>query len=160
MRSTMTRAEARAQGLRHFYSGEPCRHGHNGIRYTQSGACYACIKASVDQMRNEFKAAQEADVARPELIRFIKETLIVNVRLPEAQVRSLGSIVAGMLSARFPLLVAHERVNMAPASTLSRRMGSTCMATYLAHRDDAAAIKTLAENAMRAHALTTGGTPR
>lgn len=160
MKGTMTRAEARTAGLRHFYSGEPCRHGHNGIRYTQSGACYACIKASIDKTRGEFRDAQAADVARPELVRFVNETMILNVRVPEAQVRSLGSVVAGMLAARFPLLVAHERVNMAPASVLSRRTGSTCMATYLTHRDDVPAIKTLAENAMRAHALTTGGTPQ
>lgn len=35
------RAAAQAAGER-FYQGAPCRHGHDGKRYTSKGQCYAC----------------------------------------------------------------------------------------------------------------------
>jgi len=39
----ITRKEAIAQGLRHFYTGEPCGRGHLSKRYLQGG-CAECIK--------------------------------------------------------------------------------------------------------------------
>ena len=39
----ITRQEAIAQGLRHFYTGEPCGRGHLSKRYLQGG-CAECIK--------------------------------------------------------------------------------------------------------------------
>ena len=42
----ITRQEAIAQGLRHFYTGEPCKRGHMSERYTVNGACAQCTKES------------------------------------------------------------------------------------------------------------------
>lgn len=41
----ITRAEARAQGLKRFYTGSPCRHGHDCERQTVDGKCFLCVKA-------------------------------------------------------------------------------------------------------------------
>jgi len=38
----VTRAQAKAQGLKHFYTGQPCAHGHDANRNTKSGHCYEC----------------------------------------------------------------------------------------------------------------------
>lgn len=37
------RTLARAQGLLRFSTGQPCRHGHIGERYTVDGKCVACV---------------------------------------------------------------------------------------------------------------------
>lgn len=38
-----TRAEAKATGATHYFTGEPCKHGHVAPRKTK-GACVACLK--------------------------------------------------------------------------------------------------------------------
>lgn len=39
-----TRAEAKAQGAKYYFTGEPCKHGHIAPRKTK-GACLDCLKA-------------------------------------------------------------------------------------------------------------------
>lgn len=38
----ITRAEAKEQGLTHYFTGIPCRHGHLSLRYTQGASCTTC----------------------------------------------------------------------------------------------------------------------
>ena len=38
-----TRAEAKAQGAKFYFTGEPCKHGHIAARKTK-GACVECLK--------------------------------------------------------------------------------------------------------------------
>ena len=38
----VTRADAKAAGLKHYFTGLPCRRGHLAIRYASDGACYEC----------------------------------------------------------------------------------------------------------------------
>jgi len=38
-----TRAEAKATGVTHYFTGEPCKHGHIAPRKTK-GACIECLK--------------------------------------------------------------------------------------------------------------------
>jgi len=33
------------------FSGNPCKRGHDGIRYTRSGACVHCIAESNEKLR-------------------------------------------------------------------------------------------------------------
>lgn len=37
------RRTAHNRGLRHFYTGQPCKWGHVAQRYVQNGSCVACI---------------------------------------------------------------------------------------------------------------------
>jgi hypothetical protein len=39
----MTRNEARISGLKLYYTGKPCRRGHDAYRYTTSGTCTQCV---------------------------------------------------------------------------------------------------------------------
>jgi hypothetical protein len=39
-----TRAEAKAQGAKYYFTGEPCKHGHVAPRKTK-GACVECLQA-------------------------------------------------------------------------------------------------------------------
>ncbi len=43
----MTRDEAKQAGLPRYSTGEPCGHGHVAERYTVSGVCVECHRASV-----------------------------------------------------------------------------------------------------------------
>ena len=38
-----TRAEAKAQGVKYYFTGEPCKHGHIAPRKTK-GSCFDCLK--------------------------------------------------------------------------------------------------------------------
>lgn len=43
--------EAKALGLSRYYTGQPCRHGHDTERYVCDRKCVACGKAKNDRMR-------------------------------------------------------------------------------------------------------------
>lgn len=144
----ISRQEALERGLRHYETGEPCKHGHIARRYTESGACYACIKANVDAARAEYVALRDADTLRKPVIRFVRETVVTRERVPAEQAPSIAALVAGMLAARFPELVGSDRVEMEPAPRLSAQAGGTALATFLCHRDDVDAVKALAQRAI------------
>ena len=38
----ITRKQAREQGLSHYFTGKPCKHGHIRERHTVNGACLEC----------------------------------------------------------------------------------------------------------------------
>ncbi len=42
MSTIISRAEAKAQGLKHFYTGKPCKHGHLSKQFVSSRVCCAC----------------------------------------------------------------------------------------------------------------------
>lgn len=64
-----TRAEAKALGATHYFTGEPCKHGHIAPRKTK-GACVECLKiewqkgnetrAQYFQQYNQSEAGQKA----------------------------------------------------------------------------------------------------
>lgn len=41
----IARNEAAAQGRKHFYTGAPCKYGHDSLRFTSTGGCMACNAA-------------------------------------------------------------------------------------------------------------------
>lgn len=41
---TISRAEAKARGLKTFFTGKPCRYGHIAERYVSSPSCVECVK--------------------------------------------------------------------------------------------------------------------
>lgn len=51
-RDVITRREAHAKGLKRFYTGEPCKRGHDSERFTSSGACIACQVFTTPNKRN------------------------------------------------------------------------------------------------------------
>jgi hypothetical protein len=46
-----TRAEAKASGATHYFTGEPCKHGHISPRKTK-GACIECLQAEWQKAAN------------------------------------------------------------------------------------------------------------
>jgi 5-methylcytosine-specific restriction endonuclease McrA len=60
----MTRAEARAAGLKWYFTGRGCKYGHLANRLVSSAACYTCAKARFQRWRGKnldrVKAARRA----------------------------------------------------------------------------------------------------
>jgi len=40
----VSRCEARAAGLKRYFTGKPCKHGHVAERWTARGVCYECLR--------------------------------------------------------------------------------------------------------------------
>jgi 5-methylcytosine-specific restriction endonuclease McrA len=49
--SVISREDARAQGLKRFFTGEPCFRGHSAERTVSSGACIPCQRMAVAKYR-------------------------------------------------------------------------------------------------------------
>jgi 5-methylcytosine-specific restriction endonuclease McrA len=47
----VTRAEAKAAGLKQYFTGKPCKHGHVATRYTVKGTCSECLKITTHVWR-------------------------------------------------------------------------------------------------------------
>jgi 5-methylcytosine-specific restriction endonuclease McrA len=67
MEHPKTRKEAKEQGAKYYYTGEPCKHGHVALRKTK-GSCVECLKIEWEkgnQTRSEyFKAYNESDAGK------------------------------------------------------------------------------------------------
>lgn len=53
MNEIMSRQQAISQGLKHFFTGKPCRNGHISWRYVDSYSCSIC--ASIKSLRSQAK---------------------------------------------------------------------------------------------------------
>lgn len=56
----ISRAEAHAKGLKHFYTGKPCRRGHDRERNVTTGACLGCLAHYAAEYSARFKADRRA----------------------------------------------------------------------------------------------------
>jgi len=52
--------DAKAQGLKLYYTGKPCKYGHLDQRHTSSGQCKTCLKVSWPSHSSEKKRADES----------------------------------------------------------------------------------------------------
>lgn len=61
----ITRKEAKAQGLKHYYTGKACKHGHVDIRHTASGDCAECgrfnAKNTYDRNNGDYQRKWRAE---------------------------------------------------------------------------------------------------
>ena len=49
----ISRKEALNQGLTHYFTGKPCKHGHTDIRFAKDGACKACAREKRARQYNQ-----------------------------------------------------------------------------------------------------------
>ena len=55
MMEIITRQEAIEQGLPHYFTGKPCKHGHIVERYCNGGGCIECSAEARNKFRNNAK---------------------------------------------------------------------------------------------------------
>ena len=67
----ISRKEAIARGLRRYFTGKPCKHGHLTMRYTKSTRCIACNKTKNDDwyMKNKDEIRRSYKENRDEINR-------------------------------------------------------------------------------------------
>jgi len=53
----ISRAEAKAKGLKRYFTGKPCKHGHVAERVVVNATCVECERASVRKYRLKKSAA-------------------------------------------------------------------------------------------------------
>lgn len=62
------RKNASIEGLKFFYSGKPCKNGHDSKRYTSTGGCVMCLEQNAAdytrQNRNAARARQSGHFVR------------------------------------------------------------------------------------------------
>lgn len=148
MTEHIERAAAKQAGLRHYYTGRECTNGHVAPRYVQSGACSACIAASVASARAAY-AVEHAEPRRLQRDEYSRSVCVHPVRLPLAMVPTVRAIVSGMLAARFPLLQADGRVDLDPSPRIGAVSGGTAVVRFLLHRDDVPVLTVMADDACR-----------
>lgn len=51
----ISRKEAKELGLKRYFTGKPCKHGHIEERYTSNKGCKGCLKVRSSEYRNENK---------------------------------------------------------------------------------------------------------
>lgn len=49
----MTRSMAALQGIRRYFTGQPCKYGHVAERFTSSGGCVVCANPLHRSVRNQ-----------------------------------------------------------------------------------------------------------
>ena len=76
----VTRAEAKARGLKRYFTGKPCKNGHFAERYVAGRGCLACIYVGRIRAEAKLKAARRAKPPKPR-----KDPELI---LAEARVRS------------------------------------------------------------------------
>lgn len=54
----ITRAEAKAKGLKRYFTGKPCKHGHIAERMTSGGNCLVCFNAWREAHPERIRAIQ------------------------------------------------------------------------------------------------------
>jgi hypothetical protein len=58
-----TKGEAVALGLKHYYSGRPCKHGHIAPRATVNGTCLECVSVRHAEWRKRPHASERMKAA-------------------------------------------------------------------------------------------------
>lgn len=58
MKTIKTRREAADAGESKYYTGKPCKNGHDGMRYTASGICCKCNSDGVKKYAGRLNAAK------------------------------------------------------------------------------------------------------
>lgn len=110
----MDRKTAQLGGFPKYFTGKPCKNGHLVERYTQSGVCQACLRASSSTRVKkvelpEEREAREAFVERRTAIL----SQLVEVRVlarPGADLDTLYEMAEGLCRARFPDILDMDAV--------------------------------------------------
>ena len=84
----ISRSEAKAQGLKRYFTGTPCKHGHVSERITSNGDCLGCSKMRRDSEEGKRKASEyRKDMYKTEKYRKYKRDYCRDRRANNEEVR-------------------------------------------------------------------------
>jgi len=52
----MSKSEATKAGLDYYYTGRPCKHGHDSVRMVPHGQCVECYKAHSNNTKTLYRS--------------------------------------------------------------------------------------------------------
>lgn len=66
----ITRLDAAKSGLKRYYTGKPCKHGHDSERWVYNGHCVACTMETNKRRQADIKRIMDEakEGAKPEVI--------------------------------------------------------------------------------------------
>ena len=141
-----SRKLALAAGVKKYFTGEPCRHGHIAYRYAQSGACSECIGVA-----GESKAAApgENDAANPPpkvkqsaRAAALEQLVTVAVRSTPETVSAIRNLASGLVTMRFPEL---NRADAWSPKAGTDYQAGRCQYKFNIHPDDIQFIRDQAQ---------------
>lgn len=94
--NVINRSEAKRQGLKQYFTGDPCKNGHTTYRYTQSGTCAACLRSA---------NAPIFDSSRPARNHALAQMVQAKFRLFRDDVEFFESTAYAFALMRFPVLL-------------------------------------------------------
>lgn len=91
MKYPKTRKEAQAIGATHYFTGEPCKHGHIALRKTK-GVCVECLKIEWDVANTKRSLKPKSEASKQAGIRYYERNKDMvkaraNARTPEEKQR-------------------------------------------------------------------------
>lgn len=119
---TITRAQARAQGRKRFFTGEPCRKGHIAQRYVTTGNCLACLAAANENWRTD--QSRELTGARRKLfqVRAHPDDHAALFALAQALALDRGVVLAAPASVEPPRTRSREQIQQDRARILGETL--------------------------------------
>jgi 5-methylcytosine-specific restriction endonuclease McrA len=55
----LAKSEARVAGLKHYFTGIPCKHGHVSKRFLSNGQCVECVNTWTQQNPDKYNASRD-----------------------------------------------------------------------------------------------------
>lgn len=139
MENIVSRSAAKISGATSYFTGQPCRNGHVAMRYTQSGTCAECIKASSSKTVNVDAIARRA---------FKQQLIQAKFRLFDIDRETFAFAVWSMTAVRCPQILMSD---IESKNAGLDRVAGTGMYTYYLHVDDHAVLFQLALSLTASH---------
>ena len=132
----LTRPEAREKGLKIYYTGKPCRNGHDSYRYTQSGTCAQCVKNANGTMSDPALDARKE--AKALLVQ-------VRVRAFDDDRDNIAAAAWALAVLRFPILTQGD---VDPRLLPGDRTAGTGLYAFYCHEADVGTLRAIAAAAI------------
>ena len=136
----ITRKEAAQKGLKTYFTGEACKHGHISYRYVKSGACSDCVKTS--NGAGVYPNAAERQAAKEQM-------LTVKVRGFMEDREALAAAAYGLALMRCPVLLQGD----VDPRTLpqGKEPSGTALFNFRCFHEDVDALRQIANGMLSAH---------
>lgn len=132
----LSRPEARQRGLKTYFTGKPCKNGHNSYRYTQSGTCAQCVKNANGTM------SDPASDARKEAKALLVQ---VRVRAFDDDRDNIAAAAWALAVMRFPILT---QADVDPRLLPGDRTAGTGLYAFYCHEADVGTLRAIAAAAI------------
>lgn len=134
------RPEARAKGLKTYYTGKICRNGHDSYRYTQSGTCAQCIRDANGGGPVDPTSAARRD-AKAQMVQ-------ARFRLHDVDRETFATSAWAMGVMRYPVLTLGD---IDPHTLPQDKGGGTGLYAFYCHHEDVDTLRKLSMDMVQSH---------